>query len=160
VPLREVHARRTQTIAREKIGLLDDVETDGRAVKAVMTMMGIDDAGIDCQTVEPTMRMMRMMTTLTIKIDVAIANADVVKDHPQMDHRMDRQADFQAGRQADLQVDLQVDLQAGLPADLQEDLTTREQTAYIWSYPSAIAVTTDLAILMQPQRIAVGLSWS
>ena len=132
-----------RTIAHEKIGLLDHVEIDGQAVTAVMTMM-IDDAGTDGEAVGPMKRMIVVMTTLTTKIDVAIANADVVKDHPQKDRRADRQADLQVGHQAD---------------HLQEDLTTRDQTAYIWSYPSVIAITTDLVILTRPRRIAVGLSW-
>jgi hypothetical protein len=152
VPRRKVHARRTQTITLATNSLLADVGTDGQAVKAVMTMMRIDDVGTDGQALEPTMRMMRMTTTLTIKIDVEIANADVVKDHPLMGHRM--------GRQADLQADLQVDLQTGFQADLQEDRETLGQTVYIRNYPSAIAVTMNLVIPMQPQRIAVGVSWS
>jgi hypothetical protein len=120
-----------RTITHEKTGLLDHVETDGRAVKAVMTMVRIDDAGTDGQAVERMKRMITIMTTLTTKIGVAIANADVVKDHPRMDHRAGRQGDLPVGHQADHQMDLQVDIQAGLQADLQEDLTTRDQTAYI-----------------------------
>jgi hypothetical protein len=156
VPRRKVHARRMRTIAREKTDLLYHVETNGHAVKAVMTMVRIDDAGTDGYAVEPTKRMITMMATLTTKIDVAIANADVVKDH----RRVDRQADLPVGHKADRQMDLHVDTQAGLQADLQEDLTTRDQTAYIWSYPSTIAATKVLVILIRPQRIAVGLSWS
>jgi hypothetical protein len=155
VPRRKVRARRMRTITHEKIGLLDHAETDGQAVTAVMTMM-IVDAGIDGQAVGPMKRMILVITILTTKNDVAIANADVVEDHPQI-NQVGRQADLPAGHQDP--ADHQMDAQAGLQADLQEDLTTRDQTAYIWSYPSVIDVTTDLVILIQTVRIAVGLSW-